>query len=496
MIFAFGVLALTACVIALFALAGLALWMSVGPPHRAQLEAVPTVLAERPTLSAILVLLLAGVLGALLRWAQTAYPRAAARMADELDQIRGRDPARRVTPVRSASLRRLGDAINAFADAQGRLQREAESRIAEASWRLVEERNRLAALMSELSQGVLVCDVSGHILLHNAGAAALIGGNAGAVDGAPVDLGQSVFAIIDESQIVHALDRVARGSVPTDPAPVAKFVTARGEQLLRVQLAPVLDAPGETTMGFVLTLDDVTLAIASDTRCEQLLRELTEGMRASLGNIQAAVETMQQYRDMDAAQRQRFTDVIHDEATQLSTRLAAAAAAAAENPSGPWPLEEMRARDFCHALQRSIERHLGVPAAQRGSDDTLWLSVDSHGLVHALTQAMERLVAAFGVRSVLIEAGALGRFVAVSLCWRGPPLAAETLHAWEDEPFGPGRDDQRATLSQLLLRHGAEIWSRSDPAGGLSRLCLQLPLAAQAQAPGVSAPGVGPARSV
>src|SRR4051812_35154147 len=114
--FAFGVVALTAFVIALFALAGLALWGSADPTQRALLE---DVLAERLALLLLLGLLLAGLLGALLRWAQAAYPAAAARMAEEVALIQRVNPLHRVTPVRSASLRRLGDAINAFADAHG-----------------------------------------------------------------------------------------------------------------------------------------------------------------------------------------------------------------------------------------------------------------------------------------------------------------------------------------------------------------------------------------
>jgi signal transduction histidine kinase len=42
-----------------------------------------------------------------------------------------------------------------------------ESRIREARLSVEEERNRLAALMSELNQSVVVCNLDGRILLYN-----------------------------------------------------------------------------------------------------------------------------------------------------------------------------------------------------------------------------------------------------------------------------------------------------------------------------------------
>jgi len=208
------------------------------------------------------------------------YPLAAQRMAEEIVLIYTVNPEHRVARSGGAEMRRLADAVNALADTLDRLRRDVQSRITEAHRRLEEEKNRLAALMSELAHSVLVCNSEGRILLYNPRAAQLLESDGRDAGGAPVGLGRSVFGILDKSQIVHALDKIARRVEQHVAHPVAHFVTTRGDQLLRVQMAPVLDAQDELS-GFVLMLEDITRAVDSDTRREQLLRQLTEGTRAS-----------------------------------------------------------------------------------------------------------------------------------------------------------------------------------------------------------------------
>ena len=479
--FALWLALLTLLVLALFGAVAGVLWLDLDLAQREQLRLL---LGERVALFVMLALLLPFVLGGLLRWWFGAYPGAARRMAEELALIQSVNPAHRVTLAGGAEMQRLAEAINGFADVHRRLESQVKARVDEANQRLAEERNRLAALMSELAQSVLVCNAEGRILLYNPRAAQLLGADAPSTSGAPLGLGRSVYSLLERSQIVHALDRIGRRLEQRADHPVAHFVTARADQLLRVQMAPVLDAQGELG-GFVLMLEDITRSIASDTRREQLMRQLTEGSRAAIANIRAAAETVQQYPDMDAAQRLRFTTVIHDEAAALSARLDAAAAADADAPGLLWPLEDMLAADLVSALQRNLERRLNLAAAYRDEGVPLWLSVDSHGLVQALTHVLGRVVAAVGVRSVVIEAAAMGRYVRLSLSWSGPAPQAEQLRQWQAEPYAPGSPGEGheggPSFDQLLLRHGAEMWSQTDRDKGLARLCLQLPSASPAQ---------------
>ena len=52
-----------------------------------------------------------------------------------------------------------------------------------------------------------------------------------------------------------------------------------------------------------------------------MLHALTEGSRASLGNIRAAVTNLIDYPDMEPELRERFLGVVGDEVAGMSQRL-------------------------------------------------------------------------------------------------------------------------------------------------------------------------------
>ena len=158
--------------------------------------------------------------------------------------------------------------------------------------------------MSELSQSVVVCNLDGRILLYNNRARLQFRASGGGIQSssgmALIGLGRSIFAILDRNLITHALDniqhRLRRGSAQ----PVANFVTtSQTGQLIRVQMAPVLgrlrtEAGEERSErlldGYVLILDNITRSFEVESQRDQMLQSLTEGSRASLANIRAAVE--------------------------------------------------------------------------------------------------------------------------------------------------------------------------------------------------------------
>jgi hypothetical protein len=73
--------------------------------------------------------------------------------------------------------------------------------------------------------------------------------------------------------------------------------------------------------GYILTVQDVSEGIERSRRRDALLQTLTEKLRAAVGAIRAASETVESYPEMAPAQRQRFQQVIHDEAAALSTQI-------------------------------------------------------------------------------------------------------------------------------------------------------------------------------
>jgi DNA polymerase-3 subunit epsilon len=429
------------------------------------------VMRERaPSLVIVSLFLLApliGILNALFR----RYVKAPRRLAEDLRIMMTANPAHRA-PVRgSAEIRRVAEACNEFADAHQALRQDVERQVREANARIEQERNRLAALTSELAQSVVMCNIEGRILLYNARAMQLLRkpleGEGAAKAVSLVGLGRSIFAIFDRNLIIHALETIQERRAQGRRNPVANFVTTAPSGLLvRVQMAPVFGAADEVApdgtaggiTGFVLVLDDITRRIESGNRRDVLLQTLTQGTRASLGSVRAAVETIAAFPDMDQAARDRFIGIIGEEARALSARLDETVRESADSLRTEWPLEDMRGADLIAAAQRRIETRLGLPTKQEDVDDSVWLKVDSYSLMQAITYLASRLREEFGVREIRFALVADGALANLDVVWSGAPIGSETTMAWQTEPMEMGGEASPLTLKQIIERHNAEIW--------------------------------------
>jgi len=405
----------------------------------------------------------------------SAYLMPAIKLAEDTRIVHTVNSAHRVQVAGGEEMRRLAGAINGLAEAYHSLQEDVGRKISEANARLEAEKNRLAALMSDLTQGVLVCNSEGRILLYNARAKELLdkpSADKRSIGGAFVGLGRSIFAIMDKSLIVHALDTIRDKLGEGSRDPSAHLITARNEgQLVRANVTPILD--GERNIdGFVLTLDDITRSVEINSRRDALLRSLTEGTRASLANIRAAIETILEYPKMTEDHRRRFVAVINDEATTLSARLTQTLAENADTLRAKWPLEDMLGADLCSAIRRRLETELSVRARADPGDTPIWLRVDSYSVVQAMLQVMARAHADFGAREVALTLKPEGRFARIEMRWQ---VAAHFtgVAEWEGQLLqSPGHG---SSLEQVMERHGGAAWCTADRPSGAMVFCMHLP---------------------
>ena len=345
------------------ALGGVLLRMTLDPAQRAAVDSVLGPLIRSHGMLTVLWWLIAAALAA---WAahrhHAAHVAAPAQLADATRVLVGDAAAPDLVPQGSDALRGLTAAINGLARQRRGLQEDMARLVAEASRDVEQQRDQLAALMAELNQSVLVCNLDGRILLYNERARQLyrqlFDRPPGASGAELVGLGRSIYGLIDRALIAHALEtvegRIAR--VNDAAAAPAGFVTGTpAGHLLRVSLAPVRAASGgaERT-GFVLLLDDITDEYETQSRRDRQLLELTEASRASFASIQAALE-MLDYPDLEAEERERFHKVVRDEVSAMSARLATLAASTSQDLMTRWPLQEMLGADLLAAVARRIE---------------------------------------------------------------------------------------------------------------------------------------------
>jgi DNA polymerase-3 subunit epsilon len=448
--------------------------------------------------------------GALARRLWVHFAAAPGRLAEDVQVLLTSDTPRALKSQGSAGSQALAASIQALAQQRDKLRADIAEQVAQASRHIEQERNRLAALMAELTQSVVVCNLDGRVLLfnararlqfralalsdrsitersHSAGVAAdqTIGG------AEALGLGRSIYGVLDRRLVAHALEAVQQRLQRGAAHPSTQFVTAtRGGQLLRIQMAPVRapEAAGHTSAalsGFVLMLDNITRDLAEDTARDRLLHGLTEGHRSSLGNLQAAVELLDD-PTLDDTTRERFMAVVRDEIGAMNRRLNDAAAQGLRSIKARWPLEDMLGADLLNAAARRIEMQLSAKVSVTDGDactgNSIWLKVDSFSLLQALLHLAGRLADEYEVTRLQLRLAPVDGKAQLDLVWAAQAMSTETVTAWETEPIKTGNEETALTVRDVVERHGGAMWFERARARQEAFFRFLLPLASSAAA--------------
>ncbi len=422
------------------------------------------------------------------------------RLAENAQILLRTDVVRELAPAGNPETRALTVLFNQLVDQRETLRREMEAKVQAAAQHIEQEKSRLAALMSELTQSVVVCNLEGRILLYNQRARAQF--QALAESARPADaagllgLGRSIHDLFDRKLVAHALENVCQRMQRGAAHPSAQFVTLTpAGQLLRVQLAPVRQPVGSGSdaapeiAGYVLMLDDVMPDYEQEAGRDRALLALTEGSRASLANIQAAVE-MLDFPDLEPAMRERFLQVVRDEALTMGERLKPLMGQASERVASRWPMEDMLGSDFVAAAQRRIHEQAGLSVREAEVDASAWLRIESFSLLQALVYLAARLHEEFDVRFVQIrlQPAAQGPSrMQLDLMWIGQAISTETVMGWELDPVRIGAESYSFSVRDVVERHGGALWFERDRARQLSFFRFLLPGVSPRQAQALQA---------
>lgn len=415
------------------------------------------------------------------------YVHGLSAMSEKLRLMLGANRHFRVEAEGPPEVQALAQAANDLAQQRDELLTDVEAQIAQAKASVEEEKNRLAALMSELAMGVLVCNLDGRILLYNNRARlqfkALAQGPTSASGGALIGLGRSIFAILERGQITHALENIQHRLRKGSAEPVSNFITStRSGQLLRAQMAPVVgtaEEGGEVPVtGYVLTIENITRSFERETERDKVIHSLSDGSRPALASLRAAAEMIKEHADMDAETRERFVGVIQEESSRMSQLLDRTMSEFADSLKTRWPLEDVLGADLLAAAARRLETQLKLPVKNESIDEDLWIRVDSFSLLQAITFLASRLQDHYDIRELRFRLSSEGRMGFVDLIWSGVPVSSETLYTWEMEPMTIGAEVNPLTLRDVIDRHGGEIWFQREKAAHRLFFRLVLPVAA------------------
>ena len=434
---------------------------------------------------------MAAIAWALKRWFDH-WITPSVQLAEEAQVVLKTDVVRTLPLRGNAETQALAGLFNQLVAQREELRGEMDAKVSQAAQGIEQEKSRLAALMSELTQSVVVCNLDGRVLLYNNRARMqfrALSQAPGVAGGAElIGLGRSIYGVFDQRLVAHALDNIRQRMQRGAGQPSAQFVTTTPSgQLLRVQMAPVrattapeADAQRELT-GFVLMLDNITREFEAESAKDQVLHTLTEGSRSALANMQAAID-MLDFPDLEPAMRERFMGVVREETRSLSQRIGALESGSAASVKSRWPLEDMLGADLVNAAVKRIETTCSVPASavEVEVDSSLWLKVESFSLLQALSYLASRLSDEFAVRFVQLRLslaeGSAGK-AQLDLIWSGQAMSTETVMSWEMDAIKVGAETTRMTVRDVVERHGGAFWFERERVRHQAFFRFLLPLA-------------------
>jgi DNA polymerase-3 subunit epsilon len=430
-----------------------------------------------------LVLLLAG-LGFAVDWLFRMYILPMEQLSEDMTIIHSANPSHRAQLEGGPDVVRLSRAINRTAERIEELQHHVRKRVEEAKAKVEEEKDILAAVVSELPDGVMICNNDGQILLYNQRARWMLGGQTIRSDESSkeppsdrfIGLGRSIFGVIDKHLIVHALDEISRKLKADDPNVVSYFVAVGGDdRLLRTETVPILDHTNDMK-GFILLLSDYTRQYADDTRLNFQMQTITRQTRAAVASIRAAIEAMIDYPSMGAEMREQLQQIIHKESLSLGKIIDGATTESRRLIQSRWPLVQMRAKDLLEATVRKSRQRLGLEVIVETCEEQPWLEVDSYALISALVYMHQQIQSETGVDRMGASLFKDGRFVFINFSWTGKPIRMDMLKQWEERSIVVQDEFLPVTFREVIEQHRAEMWSCAAENGKGSCLRLLLPV--------------------
>ena len=396
-------------------------------------------------------------------------------LAEDARIIATSNPRHRATDAAAAEVREVSGAVNLLAERFQALHADVEVRIREANALIEEEKNTLSALMSKLTQGVLVCNPEGRILLYNPRAQQLLGGEARRSGGGDwIGLGRSVFGVVDAALIKHALDSISHRLAAGDANLLVPFVTARpGGRMLSTHMVPILDHD-HGLRGYIMTFEDATSRFDAESRRGNLLLSLTEGQRSAIGGIRAAIETVLSFPEMDESGRQQFFEVIRDEALKVSQHLDQLEKDYGKELKVQLAVEDVLGSDLLAAIERSLRDRRGVTIDLSAPIEPVWLRVERFALIQCMLFLIEQITDFCRAESLTLILGVRRSLASLELQWSGAALHMEALRRWGMRNITTDGAESARTLFETIEQQGGAAWPDHDT--GTGRPCLRIVL--------------------
>lgn len=416
-------------------------WASLNDTQQIALSEMLSKLAPFPLLGTITIFF---IIGALINLLFNDYIVPILKLAESARIISSVNPEHRAK-IKNASkeIEYLAEIINQSADAFTLLQEDVAGKIAIAQATLNEERTRLAALMSELPHGVIVCNTDGQVLLYNQQAQELFKeapSKPSAETSTPgiLGLGRSIFSILDRDPIVHGLEMLHKCHASGRTKMVNhSIITLHTGLCLRVNMAPFFTEQDGVKIisGFVLTLEDMTHQIESDRRRDMLIQSLIDEQQKELQEIRDSITTILDRPKLDPEELYNYRKKIDLASQSLQVKVNEAKSNYAHHVRALSKNENVLAHNLLEVISNNISERFSMkvtPLAPKG----IWLQLDSYSMVQAISHLADLLNTQTKVPELLMtltsdeDSGA-----ELVISWPETEVQLELLETWQLTPL-------------------------------------------------------------
>lgn len=371
--------------------------------------------------------------------------RGLAELAVEVRAIaHGERPA--VDGSRYGDLDPLPDALNTLAGRLTEIRTQFGNKVEEATAKTEEHASRLGAILHEIHQGILVCNLKHQVVLYNQQALELLH-----VSG-QVGLGRSVFGMLSREPVMHSFEMLMHRPAAAERGAPFLAGTSDAKTLLQGRMS-LIKARGEVT-GYVLTFDDVTEQVNALARRESLLRDLIDGVRVPLARLRRSLPA---------------EDSVLQETATISTAISTALLGYRSAQKGWWPMSDIHSNDLMDFILRRL-RDEGLTLTMVGLP--VWLHGDSHTLSLLLEALIRRIQADTGITRFDVGADREGDKPWLEITWNGMPVPDETIEAWLGAAVSPILGGM--AVRDVLQHHGSDAPLQTT-LDGFTRLRLPMP---------------------
>jgi two-component system phosphate regulon sensor histidine kinase PhoR len=390
---------------------------------------------------------------AALGWAVYRLSRLGKSVKDYSQAIR--EASRQSLPPASLPLDvpHLEDLSNAVHDLIGRL--------IEQNSKFDEERTRLAAVLEQITDGVLLADPRGYIQFANPAAERLFNfENA---------VGHTVAEVVRHHQLVEAWQHCQNlGGTQIESAEIPQ----------RRQFLQVIVVPDTHSGGSILLVQDLTRVRHLETVRRDFISNVSHELRTPLASLRALTETLQDGALDDPQAAHRFIGRIQTEVDALS-QMAAELLELTRIESGQLPLEITKSRpdsllNIAAERMRAQAERAGVSMHVECPPDLPDIRADSIRLEQVLVNLIHNAVKFTSPGgSIILSASEDGNFVHFEVRDTGVGIPAEDLLRIFERFFrvdrsraGGGTGLGLSIARHIVEAHGGRIWAESEEGRG------------------------------